>query len=170
MATGDGVFSVGISRARSITLSSSSNIIGHKPFEEEYLAFLKKHGAHFDEKYLWDQRRPIIPYRTGRLFRRTLSQALRARLRSACPSGTKSHSSIEGPRIKLALMGFTLDFFLPSTLTYSTDRPPHPKNESFAPSSRVSNLGVKPNQARLSTGIDRSGGIVALTIVPPRSA
>ena len=24
------------------------------PFQEEYLAFLKKHGAHFDEKYLWD--------------------------------------------------------------------------------------------------------------------
>ena len=23
-------------------------------FQEEYLAFLKKHGAHFDEKYLWD--------------------------------------------------------------------------------------------------------------------
>jgi hypothetical protein len=22
-------------------------------FQEEYLAFLKKHGAHFDEKYLW---------------------------------------------------------------------------------------------------------------------
>ena len=22
--------------------------------QEEYLAFLKKHGAHFDEKYLWD--------------------------------------------------------------------------------------------------------------------
>ena len=21
--------------------------------QEEYLAFLKKHGAHFDEKYLW---------------------------------------------------------------------------------------------------------------------
>jgi hypothetical protein len=23
-------------------------------FQEEYLAFLKKHGSHFDEKYLWD--------------------------------------------------------------------------------------------------------------------
>jgi hypothetical protein len=22
--------------------------------QEEYLAFLKKHGTHFDEKYLWD--------------------------------------------------------------------------------------------------------------------
>src|SRR5208283_3290633 len=40
-------------RKRSITSSSSSNIIGHEPFKK-YLAFLKKHGAHFDEKYLWD--------------------------------------------------------------------------------------------------------------------
>src|SRR5208283_1124693 len=46
------------------------------------MIFLKKHGAHFDEKYLWDQLRPIIPYPTGRFFRGTLSQALRARLRS----------------------------------------------------------------------------------------
>jgi hypothetical protein len=64
-----------------------------------------RYRAHFDEKYLWDQLRPIIPCPTGRFFRGTLSQALRAWLRSACPSGTKSHSSIEGPRIKLALMG-----------------------------------------------------------------
>src|SRR5271165_1627255 len=46
------------------------------------MIFLKKHGAHFDEKYLWDQLRPIMPYPTGRFFRGTLSQALRARLRS----------------------------------------------------------------------------------------
>ena len=39
--------------------------------------------------YLWHQLRPIIPYPTGRFFRRTLSQALRAWLRSACHSGTK---------------------------------------------------------------------------------
>jgi hypothetical protein len=25
-----------------------------RTFQEEYLAFLKKHGAPFDEKYLWD--------------------------------------------------------------------------------------------------------------------
>jgi len=25
-----------------------------RTFQEEYLAFLKKHGAHLDEKYLWD--------------------------------------------------------------------------------------------------------------------
>ena len=42
---GYGAFSVGISQVRSITSSSSSNM---------YLAFLKKHGAHFDEKHLWD--------------------------------------------------------------------------------------------------------------------
>jgi hypothetical protein len=41
-----------------------------------------KHGAHLDEKYLWDALRPIIPYPTGRFFRGMLSQALRARLRS----------------------------------------------------------------------------------------
>ena len=31
---------------------TDSNIIG--TFQEEYLAFLKKHGAHFEEKYHWD--------------------------------------------------------------------------------------------------------------------
>jgi hypothetical protein len=34
LATGHGVFSVGISQARSIALSSSSNIIVHKPFKK----------------------------------------------------------------------------------------------------------------------------------------
>jgi hypothetical protein len=42
----------------------------------------------YDEKYHWDYLRPIIPYPTGRFFGGALSQALRARLRSACPSGT----------------------------------------------------------------------------------
>ena len=46
--------------------------------KEEYLAFLNKYDAHFDEKHLWDELRPIIPYPTGRFFRGTLSQALRA--------------------------------------------------------------------------------------------
>jgi len=53
-----------------------------RTFQEEYLASVKKHGLHFDEKYLWDSLRPIIPYPTGRFFRGTLAQALRARLRS----------------------------------------------------------------------------------------
>jgi hypothetical protein len=39
-----------------------------RTFQEEYLAFLKNHGAHFDEKYLRDQLRRIIPYPTGRSF------------------------------------------------------------------------------------------------------
>jgi hypothetical protein len=34
--------------------------------------------------------RPIIPYPTGRFFGGTFSQALRAWLLSACPSGTKA--------------------------------------------------------------------------------
>ena len=41
-----------------------------------------RYNFFFDEKYLWDELRPIIPYPTGRFFRGTLSQALRARLRS----------------------------------------------------------------------------------------
>jgi hypothetical protein len=45
----------------------------------------------------------ITPYPTGRLFRVALTQALRARLPSACPSGTKAiHPS--KTRIKLAFM------------------------------------------------------------------
>ena len=43
-----------------------------RTFQEEYLAFLKKHGAQFDEKHLWDSLRPIIPYPTGRFFRGTI--------------------------------------------------------------------------------------------------
>src|SRR6202022_134906 len=37
-----------------------------RTFQEGYLAFLKKHGAHFDEKYLWDQLRTnhTVPYGT----------------------------------------------------------------------------------------------------------
>jgi hypothetical protein len=69
------------------------------PFQEEYLAFLKNRDAYFDEKYLWDQLRPIIPYPTGRFFGETLSQALRARLRSCCPSGTKAIHPSKGPAL-----------------------------------------------------------------------
>src|SRR5580692_12203313 len=50
----------------------------------------QKHGAQVDEKYLRNSLHPIIPYPTGRFFRGTLSQALRAWLPSACPSGTKA--------------------------------------------------------------------------------
>jgi hypothetical protein len=40
-----------------------------RAFQEEYLASVKRHGPHFDEKYLWDSLRPIIPYPTGRFSR-----------------------------------------------------------------------------------------------------
>jgi hypothetical protein len=71
-----------------------------RTFQEEYLASVKKHGLRFDEKHLWDSLRPIIPYPAGRFFRAirravacswqgTLAQALRARLRWCCPSGTR---------------------------------------------------------------------------------
>src|SRR5580704_125733 len=59
-----------------------------RTFQEECFAFRKKHGAHFDEKYFWYSRRPIIPYPTGRFFGGTSPQPLRARLRSHRPSGT----------------------------------------------------------------------------------
>ena len=39
------------------TLCSIEQQLEHhrtRTFQEEYLAFLKKHGAHFDEKHLWD--------------------------------------------------------------------------------------------------------------------
>ena len=65
---------------------------------------VKKHDAHFHEKYLWDQLRPIIPSPTGRFFGGLLSQALRAWLRSCCPSGTKYILSAEA-LTKLELMG-----------------------------------------------------------------
>jgi hypothetical protein len=48
-----------------------------------------KYGAQVDEKYLWDALRPIIPYPTGRFLRGMFFQALRARLRSYRPSGTR---------------------------------------------------------------------------------
>jgi hypothetical protein len=49
-----------------VTSSSSSNTIGTRIFHEEYFAFLKKHGAHFDEKYLWELAAPDhpVPYGT----------------------------------------------------------------------------------------------------------
>jgi hypothetical protein len=57
------------------------------------LAFLKKHGAHFNEKRLWVQLRSIIPFPTGRFVRRgafrgTSCQAtIGLSLRYAAPSG-----------------------------------------------------------------------------------
>jgi putative transposase len=51
---GDGVFSVGISQARLHYFEQQFEHQRTQTFQEEYLAFLKKHDAHFDEKYLWD--------------------------------------------------------------------------------------------------------------------
>ena len=50
-------FSVGISQVFQETVHYIEQQLEHhrtRTFQEEYLAFLKKHGAHFDEKYLWD--------------------------------------------------------------------------------------------------------------------
>jgi putative transposase len=53
---GYGAFSVGISQVQETVHYIEQQLEHHRTrtFQEEYLAFLKKHGAHFDEKYLWD--------------------------------------------------------------------------------------------------------------------
>src|SRR5271166_5603827 len=47
---------VGISQVQETVHYIEQQLEHHRTrtFQEEYLAFLKKHGAHFDEKYLWD--------------------------------------------------------------------------------------------------------------------
>ena len=53
---GYGAFSVGISQIQETVHYIEQQVEHHRTrtFQEEYLAFLQKHGAHFDEKYLWD--------------------------------------------------------------------------------------------------------------------
>ena len=53
---GYGAFGVGISRVEETVHSIEQQLEHHRTrtFQEDYLAFLKKHGTHFDEKYLWD--------------------------------------------------------------------------------------------------------------------
>ena len=53
---GYGAFSVGISQVQETVHYIEQQLEHHRTrtFQEEYLTFLKKHGAHFDEKYLWD--------------------------------------------------------------------------------------------------------------------
>ena len=53
---GYGAFSVSISQVQETVHYIEQQIEHHRTrtFQEEYLAFLKKHGTHFDEKYLWD--------------------------------------------------------------------------------------------------------------------
>jgi hypothetical protein len=53
-----------------------------RTFQEEYLASAKKHGAHFRREIPLGLAAPDHTVPTGRFFRGTLSQALRARLRS----------------------------------------------------------------------------------------
>lgn len=52
---GYGGFSLGVSqRAGTIAYIQSQNEHHHKRgFEEEFLAFLKKHGIEYDTKYIW---------------------------------------------------------------------------------------------------------------------
>ena len=53
---GYGAFSVGVSQLDA-TMAYIKNQEEHhrgKSFQQEYLAFLKKHGIEYDEKYLWD--------------------------------------------------------------------------------------------------------------------
>src|SRR5271166_3850770 len=53
---GYGAFSVGISQVQETVHYIEQQLEHHRTrtFQEENLAFLKKHGVHFDEKYLWD--------------------------------------------------------------------------------------------------------------------
>jgi putative transposase len=56
MATGLWRISVGISQVQETVHYIEQQLEHHRTrtFQEEFLTFLKKHGAHFDEKYLWD--------------------------------------------------------------------------------------------------------------------
>jgi putative transposase len=53
---GYGAFSVGISQVAETVQYIEQQQEHHRTrtFNEEYLAFLKKHGANLEEKYLWD--------------------------------------------------------------------------------------------------------------------
>ncbi len=53
---GYGVFSVSVSRINQTIKYIKDQKEHHrrKAFEEEYLAFLEKHGIQYDEKYLWE--------------------------------------------------------------------------------------------------------------------
>jgi hypothetical protein len=44
----------GIAKQNGITSKIRSNVTGPEPFQQEYLAFLKRHELSFDDKYLWD--------------------------------------------------------------------------------------------------------------------
>ena len=53
---GYGGFSIGVSQVAA-TIAYIENQHEHhrrKPFQEEFLAFLKRHGVEYDERYVWD--------------------------------------------------------------------------------------------------------------------
>src|ERR1700722_5856287 len=73
-------------------------------FPLEYLAFLKRHEPRFDDKLPLELTMPSTgPSGTGSLCIST--QALRAWLQSACPSGTKAIRPSQRLTIIFALMG-----------------------------------------------------------------
>jgi putative transposase len=88
---GYGAFSVSISQVQETVHYIEQQIEHHRTrtFQEEYLAFLKKHGTHFEKNTSGISCAPS--YRTLRdgSFEGTVSQALRARLQSDCPYGTR---------------------------------------------------------------------------------
>ena len=53
--TGYGVFSVSVSNVDEVKAYIAAQAEHHRKrtFQEEYLAFLKKHGVEYDERYLW---------------------------------------------------------------------------------------------------------------------
>ena len=53
---GYGAFSVSVSHLDDTIayIDNQEEHHRHKSFQEEYLAFLKKHGIDYDEKYVWD--------------------------------------------------------------------------------------------------------------------
>ena len=53
---GYGAFSVSISQVQETVHYIEQQVEHHRTrtFQEEYLAFLEKHGVRLDEKYLWD--------------------------------------------------------------------------------------------------------------------
>jgi putative transposase len=52
---GYGAFTVSVSNCTMVKEYIAKQVEHHesKTFQEEYLAFLKKHGIEYDEKYLW---------------------------------------------------------------------------------------------------------------------
>ena len=76
-----------------------------KDWRKNFESGIAKIEMIFDEKYLWDHLRPIIPYPTGRFLSGDAVPGTSCLATIMLSLRDKSHSPIEGPRIKLALMG-----------------------------------------------------------------